>query len=604
MFNSKAVVQLMKEPVNYEYRFTVFMEIQSESGPVDKTQLLENVDDLYHYFNTFSPTESWRMAEFCLLRGYRVLAHQVNTVIGPASSRKFNDGEGGSLFFSPRQDVDYSEPFHTPFLPVLDSEKAVYSQIISFPDVGASSNNYVSDDFLMVVPKYYVNSSNIASPECCIYACQGWEDVDEKLPYGLGLYSFDKNYSILRWREGQDNPLSYGDFQTEILNFLQDKCNMSVTPIEGTLNSYLIESTIDIADFRVENPYLMGGTEPIITCQASELGKNDNYCRYYDYTKIVTVYSKMNSAVDDIEVVISNADGYYYVDVTKFDSEHTPIDVESFQYSDNPDSPDYLNNLSYDSSLVDIEIHNPNDNIAGTYVLEGKECFTNNEYFIESMNSYEEELSSDFPVDICIDNCPASRTPTERNDYINFLKRCFSNSIIFTDFTPDDTTRVTQISPRVKWRDTGLEMRGFSYLLYLLPDFQNSREEELIKTVYTDEDGAEITLDDAVNIIEERDYGLVLMAVKSKLETIFPIKSLLSVVGIENQIQNYTYTGENDFRNRIRQITEAVNKYMSTSTQVTVDECTVSGRSLNAVLSIRVDKTLIYEYKVTATLLW
>ena len=594
----------MKEPVTYGYRLTIFMEIQCESGPENKTQLLEDVNDLYKYFNTFSPTESWRMAEFCLLRGYRVLAHQVNTVTGPSSSRKFNVGDGKYLFFSPRQEIDYSEPFGTPFYPILDSDKAVYAQILTFPDIGAPANDYVSDDFMLIVPKYFINSSNQVSPQCCIYACQGWEPVDDKFAYELGAYDYNATYSVIRWTEEQNRPLQYRDFKNEILNFLQNKCNITVTEIEGSINSYLVESTIDISDFRILNPYTLSTEGEILTCQPSDLGKNDNYCRYYDNYKIATVYSKVNSSIEDLEVTISNSDGYYYVDVTKFDSSHTPIDVEFFQYSNNPDNPNYITNLSYDSEYVDIDVHNRNEDISGEYILEGKECFKDDTYFIASMKSYEQEISSDIAVDICVDNCPASTSPVNRVNYIDFLKRCFGNSLIFTDETVENMEKVVQISPRVLWRDTGYKMRGFSYLLYLLPDFQNSREEELIKTIYEDENGEEITTDNSDNVIEERDYGLVLMGVKSRLETVFPVKSLLSVVAIENQIQNYSYVGETDFVNRINSITQAVNDYMNTSTQVSVNECTVSGRSLYASLSIRVDKNIIYEYKVTATLLW
>ena len=201
-------------------------------------------------------------------------------------------------------------------------------------------------------------------------------------------------------------------------------------------------------------------------------------------------------------------------------------------------------------------------------------------------------LPTDYFVDICVDNCGTSV------EYVNSLRKNFSTSLVFTGCAgvKENMERIVQIGPSIQWLDTGYEMDGYSFLLDILPEYDALREDERVKVM---EDGLTYQ-----NTIVERDYGAVLIGVKSQISSVFPIKSLLSIFMTENLILSRTYRNEEDFTLYTQQSLITINEYLGTNTTIEILSCSVSGRSLTAHLRISADRYIISDYKVTATLYW
>lgn len=590
MLNSKAVVQLVYDSGVTGYAPTIYMGIKSDSGSSEPV-LLESPNDLYRYFNTYDVTPSYLMAEFCLLRGYRVLAHRVNTLTGASSCRKFIVGSGEYLYFAPRQGRDYdSESRH--FNPLISPDYAVYSQIITFDEPSISDNNAIIDeDFLLLVPRQVFQANQGYEEVPVISALANWNWNPKSEGVSANHKDLSDSYVIDSFTTvylGQ-NELRYGNFRDTVLQFLESTCNMEVEQIEGT-NSYLVTSTTNISDFTVHSPYISGKSEVLLTSESSDIGLNDNYCYLYNDSKIATIYSKVPSSINDISVDITSSDGYYYVSVYKYSLDGSPLMSESFQYSSDPNSVNYIDNLSVDSNLVEIEVHDNSQDLSGKYNLEGQENIVQSTDFIDSVSG--EVGGTDTFVDICVDN----NDEDQREEYLLKLREVFSNSLILTDYQIEDMTQIVQIGPEVTWLDSGETMRGLTYLLDILPKDSMSRESTSLRV--------EETTNSYLNTIMDTDYGVQLMGVTAQLNSIFPIKSLLSVLAMENYILSSSITSEQEFIDLVSIAQNTVNDYLSTDSQLEVQNVSIGGRRLTASLNARVDAFTVYNFKITATLLW
>ena len=586
MLNSKAVVQLVYEDAEPEYTLTLYMGVRSDSGP-EEPVLLENLNDLHRYFNTYDLTPSYSMAEFCLSRGYKVLLHRVNTITGVSSCRKFIDDSGESFYYSPRQGKDYSYSDRT-FHPYMSPEYAVYSQIITFhePEV-IDSRATIDEDFVLLVPRQVYQLDQGFEEVTVVSALANWSWNPENSDYKeLGDEYVVDPFTIRYLGQGE---LVYGNFKDTVLTFLEN-CNMSIEQIGGT-DSYLISSSSNIQSFNIVSPYISGGEEVLLTSELSEIGLNDNYCYYFDDYKVATIYSKIPSAIDDTVVEITSSDGYYYVNTYRYSSDGAPLIAESFQYSTDPESSDYISNLSGDSVLVDIEVHDDTKDISGTYNLMGQERLDQDSDFLDSVKGGIEE--NDNYVDVCIDN---DDQDDGREEYLDRLRVMFATSLIFTDYQISDMSRIVQIGPDVKWLDTGEVMKGFTYLLDLLPLDVMARTSSGIR-VEESEDTYE-------NQITSNDYGIQLIGVKARMSGVLPIKSLLSVFAMENLILSSGVTSEEGFRSLVSESQRVVNNYLSTNTKLVINYIDLQGRRLTASLNAEVDTFIVYSFKITATLLW
>lgn len=590
MINSKAVVQLVYEEGAPDYSLTLYMGIKSDTG-TEEPQLLESVNDLYRYYNTYNVTPSYSMAEFCLLRGYRVQAQRVNTITGVASCRKFISNSGVSAYFAPRQGKDYGEDSRH-FSPYISPEYAVYSQILTFhePDI-IDDNSIIDEDFLMLVPRQVFQANQAFEEVSVISALANWNWNPDSEGQTTDHKDLNSSYTVDSFTTVylNQNELRYGNFKDTILQFLESNCNMEIEQIEGT-DSYLVISTTNISDFTIRSPYIAGQTEELVTVQSSDIGLNDNYCYLYDDYKVATIYSKVPSSIDDTTVDITSSDGYYYVNVYKYLSDGSPALSENFQYSTDPTSARYITNLSVDSNLVEIEIHNSGKDVTGTYNLIGQEELSQDTDFIDSLSG--EIGGSDLFIDICVDNNDEER----REDYLTKLREVFPTSLILTDYSIDDMTQIVQVGPEVTWLNTGETMRGYTFLLDILPEDSMARETSALKVETSD--------DSYQNTVTDTDYGVELIGVTTQLNSVFPIKSLLSVLAMENYILSSSITSESEFRELVSTAQITVNDYLLTNTQLEVRYVNVSGRRLTAGLNARVDTFIVYNFKITATLLW
>ena len=578
---------MVNESVIPDYSLTIYMGIQADSGP-DDFQLLEDVNDLYMYFNTYNRSDSYNMAEFCLLHGYRVLAHKVNVITGPASCRKFIVGDQ-SFFFSPRQGVDYSEAPPSPFNPYSNPEKAVYSQIVTFHDTELpATGNLISENFVIIVPKqgFDVNRNpvtvNVPFSNC------GYTREQLAREYAIDAYTgtfLDREYG-----------LNTSNFRETVLTFFERQCNLTVTPIENDENRYLIVSQTDISDLIILSPKVNSypELEAIIESQPSDIGVNDNYCRLYNSYQVCSLYTKVNSCIDDTKVDIVRSDEYYYVNVYKYDSDNIPVITESFQYSIYPDNINYISNLSFDSELVEIDVFDEDADLSGLYQLKGQEGFREDLDFYNSIL----ESTTEEGVDVCIDNSPSNLSLDYRQAYISNLRSLYPNSLILTDSSSPDSEQIVNIGPDVTWLDTGYTMKGLTYLLYLLPQYDAGSDTYALRVEKSD--------DVFDNTIEERDYEVTLIGVRSRLNSVFPIKSLLSVLAIENYIVNRggSIRSVGDFERLTSEAVNTINNYLGTNTTIEISNLLVQDNKLSANLVFRTDTYMVYTFKITATLLW
>lgn len=588
MFTNKAKVSLYKENVTYGYRPTIFIGIESESGPSkDSFKLLNNLNDLYKYFNSFERSESYLMAEFCLLKGFKVLAQRVSNVTGPSSCRKFELDKNKSVFFSPSKGEDYSLPSPSPFSPRIQSSQALYSYILSFPNISEYEQE-INPKFMISIPKFSFTSDGELISQPIVLFGKDWNDKE--------LYNIE--YDITRSMFLKDS-IKGEEFKNKVLTFLTNNCNFEVTPIEGT-ETYFILSRTDISGIKVQDcvPEVEGATS-IIHFEPSQRGVEENWCREYDSYKTITFYSKVDSSIDDLTIKVSKPSDIYYVDIYKFNSEGTTIFSEYFELKD----LDELNGLS---DLVEVEIHDSSKDLTGTYNLKGRTTIIERNDFTKSID-FLREASGDYSVDICVDYNYESLQNVERESYLRALRAVFPNSIILTDsFSLSSEDMVVQINPNVVYSEITsfgtkeYKLKGLSYLLYLLPTYSAGRDDSLLRI----EDNS---IKNSKNTIIESDYGVSLIGVETKLDSSFPIKSLLSIICAENLIKSLDFSKIGTLNQSVSSVSDEmskVNEYLGTNTQVSVVDFYRYGNKVQISLNFKADKFIIKDYQVIAQVIW
>ena len=588
MFTNKAKVSLYKENVAYGYRPTIFIGIESESGPSkDSLKLLNNLNDLYKYFNSFERSESYLMAEFCLLKGFKVLAQRVSSVTGPSSCRKFELENGEHAFFSPSKGVDYSLPSSSPFVPKIQLSQALYSYTVSFPNISEYEQE-INPKFMISIPKFAYTASNELISQPIVMFGKDWNDKE--------LYNIEYDTTRSKFIE---EPIKGPEFRDAVLSFLSNNCNFEVSKIEGT-ETYFILSRTDISGIKVQDCVPeVEGAESIIRFEPSQRGLEENWCREYDKYKTVTFYSKVDSSINDLTVKVSKPSNTYYVDIYKFNSEGTSIFSEYFELKD----LDELNGLS---ELVEVEIHDSSKDLTGTYNLKGRTTVIERNDYNKSID-FLKEISGDYSVDICIDYNYTDIQSVERDNYLRALQAVFPNSLILTDsLSLPSEEMIVQINPDVVYSEVTTfgtreyKLKGLSYLLYLLPNYSAGRDDSLLRI----EDNS---VKNSKNMIVEGDYGVSLIGVETKLDSSFPIKSLLSIVCAENLIKNLDFSkldGSNQSYSAVNEEMSRVNEYLGTTTQVSVIDYYKYNDKVQLSLSFKADKFIIKDYQVISQIIW
>ena len=586
--HSKAMVTLEKTRNGRAYRPTVYMGIDCDSGPSEPT-LLEDVTDLYINFNSFSKSNSYIMAEFCLLKGYKVLGQRVNTLTQPSSSRKFVV-DGKVHFASPNISEDYSELLSSEIYDFLDKNSSSYSVVMAFDD--SLSSEIVRDDFIVSVPKFTMDSSSSEyNTSSIILAGPYWSDKDRELDQKI---QFNPNRSrILGYSSSlKPNTLTVSKFKEILEEFFVQWCNLKVERI-GNTSSYYIESYTNLNNIEFIDCTTYNGKE-FVNSESSKIGYENNLCRLYNNNRVCTVYSKHYNSLDDITVDISTSSEMYNVFITRVNSEGVPIYSESFFYSTDPNSDNYISKLSFDSRLVNFEIHDGTKSFDGEYKLKGGLRISEVSDFNKMVQG--EILETDYPIDFCVDNNESA----DRQGYLNWLIKCFSRSLVFTDFVTSIQDRVVQISPKIEFYDTESShvMKGFAYLLYLLPDDRGSGYRN-IKVI---DDGTD--LNSAQNYIEEGDYGIQLVGVKSKVSSILPIKSSIFITCLNNLITSNDYENTSVLTDAIDDASSRVNAYLGTNYEVSVNSVLVKDKVAYADLTVRVETQIFGNYQVIANISW
>lgn len=585
--HSKAMVTLEKTSIGRTYRPTIYMGIDCDSGPSEPV-LLEDVIDLYINFNSFSKSNSYIMAEFCLLKGYKVLGQRVNTLTQPSSSRKFIVN-GKVHYASPDISKDYSESRGSEVYDLLDRSSSSYSVILQLNE--SLSNEIVRDDFIVSVPKFTMDStSSEYNTSSIILAGPYWSDKDQELDRKI---SYNPNRSsVLGYSSSlKPNTMTVAKFKEYLEDFLVRWCNLSVERI-GSTNSYYVESYTNLRNIEFIDCTTFAGEE-FVSSESSSLGYENNLCKLYDSSKVCTLYSKNYNSLNDIKVSISTSSEMYNVFITKENSEGIPVYSESFFYSTNPNSDKYISKLSEDSLLVNLEIHDGSKSFDGEYVLKGGLKVSETSDF-NRMTS--EDTETCYPVDFCVDN----NESLDRLNYINWLVNSFKQSLIFTDFVSGSRDRIVQVSPKIEFFDTDISyvMKGFAYLLYLLPEDRGGGYRN-IKVI---DDGTDYK--SAQNYIEEGDYGMQLVGVKSRVSSILPIKSSIFITCLNNLILSDQYDSEDEFENSVSKSASDLNEYLGTECEVSVNSVSIKDRFLYADLTVRVETQIFGNYQIIANVSW
>ena len=359
-------------------------------------------------------------------------------------------------------------------------------------------------------------------------------------------------------------------------------------------------SRTDISGIKVQDCVPeVEGAESIISFEPSQRGLEENWCREYDKYKTVTFYSKVDSSINDLTVKVSKPSDTYYVDIYKFNSEGTSIFSEYFELKD----LDELNGLS---DLVEVEIHDNSKDLTGTYNLKGRTTVIERNDYNKSID-FLKEVSGDYSADICIDYNYADLQSVERDNYLRALQAVFPNSLILTDsLSLPSEEMIVQINPDVIYSEVTAfgtreyKLKGLSYLLYLLPNYSAGRDDSLLRI----EDNS---VKNSKNMIVEGDYGVSLIGVETKLDSSFPIKSLLSIVCAENLIKNLDFSKLDSLNQSYSAVNEEmsrVNEYLGTTTQVSVIDYYKYNDKVQLSLSFKADKFIIKDYQVISQIIW
>jgi len=583
----KAIVDYRRETEQSQYKVTIYIGLQVDSGP-DFQVLLTSLQQLYRIFMTYEKSESYKMAEFCLRNGYNVLAQRVNKISGKSSCRKFiqpTETVPLNYFFSPREDVDYSVQKNLTFDSGFNTSQGeinpLCSVIIKYLP-GDFKDNQINDYFKLMVPVLLKDEETRQTRFALNWFLGSKVSVND-LQHDV-FYQMDEGVS-----------LDYNDFRKELNKFLVEYCGFEVE--EYGEYSYVRSDTM-IQCFS-QTDLTVNGQE-IISITPSDIGMNDNYCYYYNDYKVCTIYSKYDDSINDISVTITKSSEYYYVTVYKTNSLGAVIYTEIFNYSTDPSSVNFISNLSRDSLIVDIVINDEKADLSGVYNLKGRtNLITENDYVNSLTPLEDEDQEVTFNADVCLDMSTYNQL-----SYIRLLKSAFPNSLIFTDYgqlLQDEMDRVVPINPKVIWNDTNEEMKGFSLLIYSMKTESNMSDSSMLKVLPIDESQYNNSF-----FIEHTDYDVELMGVNvsvSSNSSRFPIRTSLAIVAIENFVVTSSYTNEYEFIEVLKQSNRNVNSFLGTNVRVEPVDISVVSRRLKAILNFYVDNMIISSYRIVATIL-
>ena len=624
MINTKAFVELQKTPSSGGYKMTIMMGISADTQPADgEIVLLESLDDLYKYFNSFDKSESYKTAEACLLKGFKIVAYGTSALEGPATCAKYATSSGYEFRYpSVNLTFDYGDvQFY--------SESSTFSYILTFK-LDSSYNNYrINDDNLMIVSRMQKYIGEIStSEEVYQYALIGLNYADLHLtgydgddsstrvltatssntvqtattyaPSLLAPSTQVEGYNISVSNNGFISSIgcqpTYKQYKQFVLEFLSEFCGFTVNQI-GDTNSYYIQCPTDTPQMVSYGATVAidGEEVSVLSIEPIWCGKDNVYC--YGKTPICLLKTKTDSSIQDTSVEITKSFDQYYVNVYKTTKQGVPVISESFRYDVDPTLRN-ITNLTTDSELVDFvaddlyDSHNSILDFSGTYDLRGRyrEDLVDDTLPLDTGADFTE-----LAVDIVFDS---SRNATLSVDYFKKLLESFPTSLILTDSgygVGVDNTLV--INPDIIWvNKDSQKFKGATLLLDLLP-IQDSG-------AFTDQIQLQKTSTTVGTLITKSEYGVRLLSNVTWKSRTFPVKSLLSLYAIENQIKTNTYMSETDFRTKFNNIISTINKYYETDTQASITFLNKSGSRLSVEMVVRIDTYVISSFKINVTVLY
>ena len=581
MLNTKAQVELRQELPQYSYRPTVYIGIRADNSPEEPLSIVDSVEELQIKYNTFTKSESFEFAKFILSRGFRLLVNNVSFLTGVATSRKFIVDEK-DLFFSPRLDVFGEDIFLDNSINILDTNKdyGTFSEILNYNINVETLGDILVSDYAIVVPKYY--GTQLDNAVCARMAYLGpWFNTDSIEVKNRINELKVTHFEIAPPSSSNDGVL---EFRERFRNFLTS-INLHVEQIEDT-DSDFCRSNSTMYSFEKYNLRTVGGEE-IVEFTNSDIGRNENYCSAYDNYKVCTLYTKGNSSINDVTVTITLTKGYYFIEAYKEDSDGAVLYSESFQYSANEESLNYITKLNSDSKLVNIKVHDRTKNLAGVYELRGRTRIDGLDDFYDSLKLVEDEGVS---ADMCVDS---SQVSYRRTEYVEKLHNIFKNSIILTNvFTP--LNRVLNIGPKVLWMNSNLILPGSSYLISLLPTEDSGSDSDIVRVLKSAD---EPRYD---NNIEEYEYGVRLVGPTVRLKNEYPVRSLLAAYSLENEY-SLKVQSERDPYQALSRSLEEVNSFYGTSIEATIESSSSTEDTLTTTLNIKIDSDIERVFRVVAS---
>jgi len=588
MIRSVTSVRTVVQPPS-GYRFTVFGGLHADSGPTTLEEL-NSVTDLYHKFNTFNPHSSYKMIERILNMGYRVQALRTELSNNRISCRRF-DSAGSIIYSHPEFNRDYSKTTET------DLNSGVYSQSLTFGDTPLGDFLFTYNNYKNLPNETYIV---VEHGERLITLCFGRDEVGVS-ESNIMIYDnlsaeespdiYLSNLTFAHLRENYED--LYGNLRLSILEeFFTFYCGFKVTKVDQ--KNWIISSSTRFTPITT-------CTIPDITFRESETGNYDKLCELYEGKQVLTFYSKYDKNVEDTIVTITKSIDAFIVTAQQFNVKGSIIYQEIYKVSTIRGSHDFIETINDKSDLIYVEYHlDDSSDISGTYNLKRTSPISHQD--LNFLNSLVTNDVSGFP-DIVIDNYPGF-TRDERQSYLQSLRSRFNNTVILTDYLVNlkDMTRdrICCVQPDITWFDTNDSLRGYSYLLYLLPKSGEGGDTGLFFHNEANNEASEI------NFILREDYKYLLSKSLVKLNNVLQVKNVITLFAIQNefarQLSAKRLADISDLDNMLASVVSLISSYTESKINVSILSSSITGRNVKVDIQAKINTEIIDRYSLSITL--
>lgn len=533
----------------------IFIQIESDRGDTGGIKVVNTLGDFYIEYHSSSQSETYKLAEYLLNIGFRLIIQRVNSSSGYQSVRLLSGNSIKSLTGTtdrayPGYDVDYSQ------------------SLMSEGDVSGNTYSYA-----IVINRSITDTDYILLHNGLVWNIIYFNRASVPLPANSYFRSYYCNksataiYNLLISKLGYSCKLSTSGSTTTIIM----EYNKMMTPNTTFEDSYIPEEV-----------------------------NNDRYCRYTDNYKVLDVFSRYKGSTEDLVINVTKLLDSYQFKFSMLDVENDiPIHEEYYTLvaSNEESLQESINIINMRSSLFNL-VYYGGTIPTGEFPLR-RGCTTES----ATINDYISQLSNkelyDFYPDIALEYYES--TQEYHDEFMKVIQGSPTPNVVLSQYNED----IIYNSKFLLNLFSGyISINGYdypSYLYYLILLSKQVDEGQLSNISINDQ----VTSDEIeVNIISETEYGVSelhnpvgYLTKDNIVPTGLLVAHSIAINNLIRTVDTVTLT-ENILNSQLQFSVQLANSLTGTSISMELTNYSVDSRLVTFTLSVSLNYQLSKQFEL------